>query len=495
MSMTSANIYEDIATRTGGDIYLGVVGPVRTGKSTFIKRFMETVVMPGMDDVFMLERTRDELPQSGSGRTIMTAEPKFVPEEAISIQLESGVEASVRLIDCVGYMVKGAMGQFEGETERMVTTPWFDHEISMTEAAETGTSKVISDHSTIGIVVTTDGSICGIAREDYVEPEERVISELQAIGKPFILLLNCAYPGSREAMELSDELSEKYDVTCMPINCMEMGEEEILDILRSVLYEFPISSMAVYLPSWIDALPDSHAIKSDLYDALRRSSSGMLRIRDVYGVMEMLRVSESVESVELGEMLLGTGTTSVNIEAPRSLYYQTITEQSGFEINGDGDLMRLLTEMAEIKSEYDRVSSALSDVKEKGYGIVMPAAEELRLEEPEIVRHGGRYSVRLKASAPSIHMIRANIQTEVSPALGAGDGSSDEIISFLLQGFEGDTAKLWESNIFGKSLYDIAGEGLTTKIKRMPEDAQVKLQDTLQRIINEGSGGLICIIL
>lgn len=491
--MTNSQIYEDIAMRTDGDIYLGVVGPVRTGKSTFIKRFMETLVIPNIDNVYMKERARDELPQSGSGRTIMTAEPKFIPEDAVEITLEDGVGFSVRLIDCVGYMVKSAVGQFEGENERMVTTPWFDHEIPLTEAAETGTYKVISEHSTIGLVITTDGTVCGIPREEYEEAEARVVSELKEIGKPFVILLNSAHTIS--AKPLAQELAKKYGVACLPVNCLELGQEEITDILRAVLYEFPMSEMGIYLPTWVEALSPEHEILSDIYSALQDSTAEIRCIKDIFGVAEKLCGCERILEAKIKYLDLGSGTAGITVDLPRELYYETISAQSGYEIRNDGDLMQLLTEMAGNRAEYERVSEALRDVREKGYGIVMPSKEELRMEEPEIVRQGGRYGVRLKASAPSIHMIRANIETEVSPAIGSGSAGSDEIISFLLQSFDGDASRIWESNIFGKSLLEIAGESLAGKIKKMPAEAQRKLRETLQRIVNEGSGGLICIIL
>lgn len=492
--MTNTSIYQDIATRTSGDIYLGVVGPVRTGKSTFIKRFMETLVIPNIDNVYMRERAKDELPQSGSGKTIMTAEPKFVPEEAVTVALPDGVVFSVRLIDCVGYMVPGAVGQFEDGAERMVTTPWFDNEVSMTQAAEEGTHRVISEHSTIGIVMTTDGSICDIPRENYVAAEERVVSELKDIGKPFIIVLNSSNPSGAAAAALRDELSEKYGVSCLAANCLELGAREIEDILKAALYEFPITEFGIFLPPWVDALPLDNPLKSELFAGIAEAVRDMSRVRDAFSVVDSLSARENVESAAIKRLDMGTGAVTTVIEMPRELYYSTISAQSGFEIRDDGDLMALLTEMSGIKADYDHISEALRDVREKGYGVVMPLPSELQLEEPKIVRHGGRYGVRLRASAPSIHMIRANIETEVSPALG-GEGASEEILGFLLQGFEGDVNQLWESNIFGRSLYDIAEEGLTSKVKRMPENARSKLQTTLQRIVNEGSGGLICIII
>ena len=492
--MEENRIYEDIALRTDGNIYLGIVGPVRTGKSTFIKRFMETLVIPNIDNVYMKERARDELPQSGSGRTIMTAEPKFVPEDAVEIKMESSATMSVRLIDCVGYMVEGAIGQFEGDIERMVTTPWFDHEISMTEAAEFGTRKVIAEHSTIGVVMTTDGSITEIPREHYIEAEERVITELKEIGKPFIVLINSQHPKGNAAQELRLHMEEKHDVTCRVINCMELDEAAILDIIQSVLREFPVSEFGIFLPSWVDALPFNHPIRVGLFEAIRECAGNMRYIRDVRGVIAEMGTVEGIRRASVREMHLGSGVVHAELDLPRSMFYETLSQESGFSIRDDGDLMGLLTEMSHVKLEYDKISQALDEVKTRGYGVVLPTRDQLCLEEPEVVKQGGRYGVRLKASAPSIHMIAANIETEVSPAVG-GEKSSEEIINFLLQEFEGDVGRIWESNIFGKSLYDIASEGLTAKIKKMPEDAQGKLQETLQRIINEGSGGLICIIL
>lgn len=492
--MEDRNIYEDIAQRTDGDIYVGVVGPVRTGKSTFIKRFMETLVIPNIDNVYRKERARDELPQSGSGRTIMTAEPKFVPEEAVDIAMEGGANLSVRLIDCVGYMVPGAAGQFEDDMPRMVTTPWFDHEIPMTEAAEIGTRKVIAEHSTIGIVVTTDGTITDIAREDYLEAEERVISELQELGKPFLVLLNSANPGSERAKAIRADISARYDVTCLAVNCLELSQEDVAGIIRSVLYEFPLKELDLSLPAWVDALAYDHPIKSGLYAAIREHSAGLRRIRDVERAIQALGDSEGVSGARITSIQLGMGLACADLDLPRSLFYDTLSQQSGFTIRDDGDLMDLLTELSAVKTEYDKVADALREVKETGYGIVVPTTEELQLEDPEIVKQGGRYGVRLKASAPSIHMILANIETEVSPIVG-NEKQSEEMINYLLQEFEGDTQAIWQSNIFGKSFHELVSEDLNTKLKRMPDDARGKLQETLQRIINEGSGGLICIIL
>ncbi|MGN8874355.1 stage IV sporulation protein A [Pseudoflavonifractor sp. HCP28S3_F10] len=403
--MEERKIYEDIALRTEGDIYIGVVGPVRTGKSTFIKRFMETMVIPNIDNVYRRERARDELPQSGSGRTIMTAEPKFVPEEAVEVTMENGAAFSVRLIDCVGYMVPGATGQFEDDSPRMVTTPWFDYEIPMTEAAEIGTRKVIAEHSTIGIVITTDGTITDIPREDYLEAEERVISELKELGKPFLVVLNSAYPNSERAQAIRADLSSRYDVTCVAANCLELDEDDVTGIIKGVLYEFPVKELDLFLPPWVDALGYDHPIKSGLYAAIREGAEGMRRIRDVEQAVTAIGGCENVSSARITNISLGTGLACATLELPRSLFYDTISQQSGFLIHDDGDLLGLLTELSHVKSEYDKVASALEDVKSTGYGIVIPGTDELVLEEPEIVKQGGRYGVRLKASAPSIHII------------------------------------------------------------------------------------------
>ena len=492
--MEDRRIYEDIALRTEGDIYIGVVGPVRTGKSTFIKRFMETLVIPNIENVYRRERARDELPQSGSGRTIMTAEPKFVPEEAVSLCVDGAASFQVRLIDCVGYMVSGAVGHLEGETERMVSTPWFEYPIPLAEAAEIGTRKVIAEHSVIGIVVTTDGTITDIPREDYLEAEERAITELRELGKPFLVLLNSAYPNSERAQALRSEIAQRYDVACVAVNCLELSEQDISTLLKNVLYEFPVKELDLFLPAWVDALDQEHPIKAALYEAIRSCASNLCRVRDIEGAVAGLGNCEQVSSARISSIDLGNGIACAVLDLPRSLFYHTLSEQSGFHVEDDGDLVSLLTQLAGVKTAYDKVADALKEVEESGYGIVIPSVDSLVLEEPEIVRQGGRYGVRLKASAPSIHMIRADIETEVSPIVGS-EKQSEEMIHYLLQEFEGDTQKIWQSNIFGKSFHELVGEDLHAKVKRMPEEAREKLRETLQRIINEGSGGLICIIL
>ena len=492
--MTDTNIYHDIATRTDGAFMLGVVGPVRTGKSTFIKRFMEKLVIPQIDNTYMKERAKDELPQSGSGKTIMTAEPKFVPENPVTLSLAENTRLSVRLVDCVGYMVEGAAGQFEDGEERMVTTPWFDHEISMTEAAEKGTYKVISEHSTIGIVITTDGSICDIPREKYIVPEQRVINELKEIGKPFVVLLNCADPESEFALETAREISEGYGVRCLRVNCLRLEEEDISDIMRSVLEEFPLKSVGIYLPEWLEALPGDNQLRSEIFADIMESCSEICKIKDCYDSVDKLAQYENISEVNVSKSDLGCGAVEVNVRLPRKLYYKTISEQTGIEVNNDGDLITTLSEMSAIKLDYDKLRSALEDVRTKGYGVVMPDSSQMHLEEPQIVRQGGKYSVKLKASAPAIHMMMTNIETEVTPALG-GETASEDIINFLLQGFDGDVNRIWQSNIFGKSLHALVTEGLNAKLIHMPDEARNKLRETIQRIINEGSGGLICIIL
>jgi len=492
--MTDNKIYQDIAARTGGAFMLGVVGPVRTGKSTFIKRFMEKLVIPQIENTYMRERARDELPQSGSGRTIMTAEPKFVPEDAVTIMLDENTSLAVRLVDCVGYMVDGASGQYEDGDERLVTTPWFDHEVTLTDAAEKGTYKVITEHSTIGIVVTTDGSICDIPREKYIEPEERVINELKEIGKPFVVLLNSSHPDSEEAIDIAKEISEKYEVQCLRVNCLKLSENDISSIISSVLKEFPLKSIGIFLPEWLDALPEDNELKVDIFNLILKANEGSYKIKDCFESIPLIEECECISKAKVSGSDLGTGAITVEIQLPRALYYSTISEQTGVSVKNDRDLISALTEMSAVKLDYDKLRTALEDVRSKGYGVVMPDSSQMRLEEPQIVKQGGKYSVKLKANAPAIHMLMTNIETEVTPAIG-GETASEDIINFLLQGFDGDVNRIWQSNIFGKSLYDIAEEGLTSKIESLPQNAKSKLQETLQRIINEGSGGLICILL
>lgn len=492
--MGQKSIYEQIGLRTDGNVYVCVVGPVRTGKSTFIKRFMEELVIPHIDNVYKRERAKDELPQSGSGKTIMTSEPKFVPEEAVEISPDGKAKLSVRLIDSVGYMVKGAVGATEDGQPRLVTTPWYDHEIPLTEAAELGTKKVMEDHSTIGIVMTTDGSITDIPRADYVEAEDRAIQDMKATGKPFLVLVNSKDPNAEAALRLCEQIRQKYGVSCMAVNCLEMSEDEIAGVLSGLLYEFPVTEMRFYLPSWLETLELEHPIKQALYEAMRRSAGQISKLCEAEPAVRNISQLESVENYKIKEVDLGTGVVSCVLTFPEALFYQVLGEKSGFSIQNDGELLTLLEQLATTKKQYDKVANALDEVRATGYGIVMPTTEEMHMEVPEIVRKGGSFGVRLKASAPSIHMMRADIQTEISPMVG-DEKQSEDMINYLLGEYEGNTEKLWESNIFGKSLFELVNDGLSTKLKKMPEESRYKFKDALTRIINEGGNGLICIIL
>jgi len=487
-------ILNDIAERTGGDIYLGVVGPVRTGKSTFIKRFMEMIVIPNIKDMYDQERAKDELPQSGAGRTITTTEPKFVPNEAVEITTTNGISLKVRMVDCVGYSVEGALGYEEDEEPRMVRTPWFDYEVPFEEAAEIGTRKVIADHSTIGLVITTDGSISDIPRNAYEEPEERVINELKELNKPFIIILNSVRPYDRETLTLAEELSDKYEVSVIPADVALMSVDQMLGILEEVLYEFPVQEVNIKLPRWVDELDQEFWLRESLEDSIREVLNGIRKVRDIDKAIEKLSDIENISYVSLEEMSLGTGTASIDVTVPEELFYRSLSEVSGFPVDGTHDIMRLMKDLSVAKKEFDKVSSALDEVRDTGYGVVTPRLEEMFLEEPELIRQGSRFGVKLKAKAPSLHIIRADITTEITPIIGT-EKQCEELVRYMLDEFEEDPAKIWDSNIFGKSLHDLVREGIQNKLHRMPENAQVKLQDTLQRIVNEGSGGLICIII
>jgi len=488
------NIYQDIATRTQGDIYVGVVGFVRTGKSSFIKRFMDTLVLPKIDSDYLRERANDELPQSAAGRTIMTTEPKFIPEEAINIKLDDNAAFNVRLIDCVGYIVPSSLGYIENDTPRMVKTPWYDEEVPFNMAAEMGTHKVIGEHSTIGVVVTTDGSISDIARDEYEEAEERVISELKEIKKPFIILLNCMYPTSATAQELAKRLEEKYDSPVMPVNCLEMNEDEISQIMQKLLFEFPVKEICIDLPKWMTALAQDHWLKNSLYSLIQESCQKISKIRDVKYLADDIAGNEYVELATTKNIDLGTGSSKIFVAMNGNLLYKIMSETTGMDIQDENELMGIMINLAQRAKEYEKIEGALKEVEATGYGIVMPSIDELTLEEPEIMKQGGRYGVRLRASAPSIHMMKADITTEVSPIVGT-ERQSEELVMYLLQEFEENPAKIWESNIFGKSLHSLVNEGLHNKLFRMPADARMKLQETVERIINEGCSGLICIII
>ncbi len=492
--MENTAIYRDISKRTDGDIYIGVVGPVRTGKSTFIKRFMETMVLPNIDSEARRERAVDELPQSAAGRTIMTTEPKFIPEEAVRIALDDAAAFQVRLIDCVGYIVPSALGYIEDEQPRMVMTPWFDREIPFNMAAEIGTKKVINEHSTIGLVVTTDGSISDIARGEYEEAEQRVVTELKAINKPFVVLLNCVNPRSPASRELRDRLEESYGVPVLAVNCLEMDEEDIREILTRILYEFPVKEVALDIPRWIMNLEKGHWLRESIYGQIRAVAQDLGKIRTAEPVLSRLTECENIRGAGISGIDLGSGSVRCRVEMDGSLFYRILGEATGLDIRDEESLLPCMVELAAIKAKYDKVKGALEEVSATGYGIVMPSMEELSLEEPEIVRQGGRYGVRLRASAPSIHMMKADITTEVAPIVGS-ERQSEELVRYLLQEFEENPAKIWESNIFGKSLHELVNEGLHNKLYRMPADARMKMQETTERIINEGCSGLICIIL
>lgn len=492
--MTNTSIYQEIAARTGGDIYIGVVGPVRTGKSTFIKSFMESTVLPNIDNMYLRERAKDELPQSGSGKTIMTAEPKFVPEEAVQITVDGAASLRVRMIDCVGYMIPEAVGQMEGAQPRMVHTPWFEEEVPLAKAAEIGTRKVIREHSTIGLVVTTDGTIGEITRESYVEAEERIVAELKEIQKPFSILLNSTDPYGAAAQRLQRELEEKYGVSCRAMNCAAMKTGDTEEILSTLLYEFPAKEYCFTVPEWITVLEDGNTLKTELYGNIMEICRRAARMKDCRGAAQQLSQLEYVRRADITAMDLAEGRVSVDVAVPQELFFGILTQQTGISIRCESDLFPLLLEMGKMRGEYQRLEAALTEVRQTGYGIVMPAAEELKFERPEISKEGGRYGVKLKASAPSIHMILTNVETEISPIVGTEE-QSEELVKYLLAEFEDSPEKLWESNIFGKSLSSLVNDGLNNKLYRMPMEARGKLQETLQRIINEGSSGLICIIL
>lgn len=492
--MEKLDIFRDIAERTGGDLYLGIGGGVRTGKSTFIKKFMELLVIPNIKNVHERERARDELPQSGAGKTIMTTEPKFVPNEAVEINVSSGLKVKMRLVDCVGYKVDGALGYEDEDGPRMVSTPWYEEPIPFQEAAELGTRKVISEHSTLGIVVTTDGSITDLPRENYIEAEERVIDEFKDIKRPFIIVMNTGDPDSPDAQELCEELSEKYDVPVVPVNCAELTQKDILSILEKVLYEFPVNEVNISLPNWVEELESRHWLREKFEEAVRETVRHVRRLRDINSAVENLGDYDFVSNVTLNKMDMGTGVAAIDISSRPELFYRVLSEETGFSVEGDHELFRLVKDLSMAKREYDKVSVALQEVRETGYGVVTPRLDEMNLEEPELIRQGNRFGVKLKASAPSLHVIRADITTEITPIIGT-EKQCEELVRYMLNEFEENPQKIWDSEIFGKSLHDLVREGIQNKLHRMPENAQVKLQETLQRIVNEGSGGLICIII
>ena len=493
--MNKEDIYKDISTRTNGDIYIGVVGPVRTGKSTFISNFMENFVIPNIDNDYKRDRAQDELPQSSAGRTIMTTEPKFVPNESVEITLDNNVKFKTRLVDCVGYLVNGAVGHMEDDMPRMVRTPWSEEELPFAKAAEIGTEKVIKDHSTIGIVVTTDGSITDLSRDSYIDAEERVINELKEINKPFVVLLNSTHPEAEETRSLEKELALKYDSSVIAMDIANMHEKELSEIFYRVLEEFPVTEIGFRLPEWFSILDFDHWLKQDIISVIKNSFEDDYSLREINELINKISSENDIfESISVDNAKMEDGTIKIKMDINPSIFYKVLSEMSNFEIKSDRDIFELLKDFSKTKQEYDKIAIALDEVRIKGYGIVTPQMDELSLEEPEIVKQGNKYGVKLKASAPSIHMIRADIETEVSPIVGS-EKQSEDLVKYLLSEFENDPKKIWQSNIFGKSLHELVNEGLHNKLYRMPDEAQMKLQETLQKIINEGSGGLICIIL
>lgn len=492
--MENYDVYRDISERTNGDIYIGVVGPVRTGKSTFIKRFMEALVIPNIKNEYSKERTQDELPQSGDGKMITTTEPKFIPNEAIPVAIGGDFQVKVRMIDCVGYMIPDADGHMYNTQPRMVKTPWFEEEIPFAQAAEIGTKKVITDHSTIGIVITTDGTVTEFTRANYEDAEERVINELKTLGKPFIVVYNTKRPYDVDTVEAAQELAARYNVPVVPMNVAQIKIDDIHSLLERVLYEFPLNEIQFAFPKWVEVLDNEHWLKRQLIEAVKELIYPLENIREIKDSLDKFRNIDIIKNVFLEKIQLGDGVVKIDVSTADELFYRILSETTGMEINGDHELIRLIKQLSDTKKEYDKVAYALHEVKQKGYGVVTPIFEELTLEEPEIVKHGNRFAVKLRASAPSYHIIKANIQTEISPIVGT-EKQSEELIEYIRNELANDPDKVWEANIFGRSLHDMVNEGLQNKLYHMPEDAQEKLQETLQKIINEGTGGLICIIL
>lgn len=491
-SLQTQSLYKDIQFRTGGEIYIGVVGPVRTGKSTFIKRFMDLLVLPFMEDEHARERAKDELPQSSGGRTITTTEPKFIPKEAAAITLNGDVQVKVRLIDCVGYMVDGAAGHMEDDAERMVKTPWFDHEIPFTQAAEIGTKKVITDHSTIGLVITTDGSFGELKRENYAAPEERTIQELKRLHKPFIVLVNSAKPYGEEAKQLADSIAAKYGVSAAAVNCEQLKKEDIHMIMEKVLYEFPVSMIGFYMPKWVEMLPNTHKMKADIIEKVRGLMKEIDTIKDV--VENPFQVeSEYIKRMKVDQINMADGSIRVNLDVDDAYYYEMLSELIGETITSEYQLITTMKELAKMKKEYVKVLHAVESVRAKGYGVVTPERSEIRLEKPEVIKHGNKYGVKIKAESPSIHMIRANIETEIAPIVGTQQQAED-LIGYISEAGASDEG-IWETNIFGKTVEQLVNDGITGKISMIGDESQVKLQETMQKIVNDSNGGMVCIII
>lgn len=489
----SYNVYKDIQVRTGGEIYIGVVGPVRTGKSTFIKRFMDLLVIPNIEDVHSKERAIDELPQSAAGKTIMTTEPKFIPKEAAQISLSDETKVNIRLIDCVGFMVDGASGHIENEQERLVKTPWFDHEIPFTQAAELGTQKVINEHSTIGIVVTTDGSFGDLARDNYLKAEEKTISELRKMNKPFIVLLNTNKPYSDDTRALAENLMEKYNVAVTPVNCEQLRKDDINAIMETILNEFPIAELDFFIPKWVEMLPQTHWLKMDLINGVKDIMKKVNLIRDVNS--ENVKYdSEYIKRCKIDKVSMQDGSVKIFIDFDDKYYYQILSDLIGTPIEGEYQLISTLRELAAMKNEYSKVGTAMEEVRYKGYGVVTPMRDEITIDQPEVIKHGNKFGVKIKAVAPSIHMIRANIETEIAPIVGSEQQAND-LINYIKESAEEEPEGIWDTNIFGKSIKQLVDDGINSKVHNMNDESQVKLQETLQKVINDSNGGLICIII
>ena len=490
--MDPFQVYRDMKARTNGEIYIGVVGPVRTGKSTFIKRFMDLLVLPNMTDEHARARTQDELPQSASGTTIMTTEPKFVPKEAAAVKLSEDVEVRIRLIDCVGYMVEGASGHTENEEERQVRTPWFEYEIPFTKAAAIGTQKVIHDHATIGFVVTTDGSVTGLPRENYIPAEEKTIKELQSIGKPFLILLNCQKPYTDEAKALKEEMEKKYGASVVPVNCEQLKTGDIHEIMRQVLFEFPITEVEFYVPKWVEMLSREHRIKQDLLNCVRAVMEEMDDVRSIAS-RTLEADSPYIDSIQVDQIEMDTGKVRIRVGFEQKYYYEVLSELTGADIKGEYELISTVKELASMRDELSRLKDAFTDVKMKGYGVVSPSREDIRLEEPVIIKQGSKYGVKIRSEAPSIHMIRANIETEIAPIVGS-EQQAEDLVQYIRK--ESETPEgVWGTNIFGKSVEDLVMDGMKNKIAMINDESQVKLQDSMQKIVNDSNGGMVCIII
>lgn len=490
--METFHVYKDIRARTNGEIYMGVVGPVRTGKSTFIKQFMNVMVLPYMEESYERTRATDELPQSSAGKTIMTTEPKFIPNEAVEITVEDDITLKVRLIDCVGYMVEGAVGHLEGEEERLVRTPWFDYEIPFTKAAAIGTKKVIEEHSTIGIVVTTDASFGELDRNAYEAAEKQTIEELKALHKPFVVILNTSHPYSKETKELAMQLEKNYNCPVLPLNCEQLRKEDVQLILKSILMEFPITSIGFYIPKWMEALPEEHELKKALFTTIRENLSHYEVMQDLY--RRPMEKNEFIEQIRMDKIHLDSGDVDVTIAFDDKYYYEIMSEVLGMKIENEYEFLNMIKELAKTKKECDQVSNALMQVRQKGYGVVSPVKEDIALEEPQLVKHGNKYGIKIKAQAPSIHMIRANISTEIAPIVGTKEQAQD-IIDYMKKDASSEGGSIWDINLFGKTLEEMVGDGMQAKADKMNEESQQKLQDTMEKIVNESNGGLVCIII